>query len=114
MAKKGWKRPPMTRERLKNQFLNLIGNPFNVIVLITLLILFVFIVIPLLTMVQNTFVVTRGSLRFVQRLYPNAQIGDYTLFSWRYLFGPEAFDSAGKGFQYTTNYSELFILWSIL
>ena len=49
MAKKGWKRPPMTKERLKNQFLNVIGNPFNVIVMITLLILFVFIVIPLLT-----------------------------------------------------------------
>ena len=109
MAKKGWKRPPMTKERFKNQFLNIVGNPFNVIVLITLLILFVFIVIPLLTMVQNTFVVSRGSLRFVQKLYPNAQVGDYTLYSWRYLFGPEAFDSAGRGFQYTTNYSTLFI-----
>ena len=33
MAKKGWKRPPMTKERFKNQFLNIVGNPFNVIVL---------------------------------------------------------------------------------
>ena len=55
MAKKGWKRPPMTWDRFKNQFRNVVGNPFNVIVAITLIILFIFIVIPLLTMIQNTF-----------------------------------------------------------
>ena len=38
MAKKGWSRPPMSRERFRNQFRSLIGNPFNVIVLITLII----------------------------------------------------------------------------
>ena len=51
MAKKGWSRPPMSRERFRNQFRSLIGNPFNVIVLITLILLFALIVIPLLAMV---------------------------------------------------------------
>ena len=60
MAKKGWKRPPMTKTRFKNQLLNVIGNPFNMIVFFTLILLFITIVIPLLSMVQNTFVVSKS------------------------------------------------------
>ncbi|MBR4164884.1 MAG: iron ABC transporter permease, partial [Lachnospiraceae bacterium] len=81
MAKKGWSRPPMTKERLRNQFRSLIGNPFNVIVFITLLLLFTLIIIPLLAMVQNTFVVAKSELRNI----PGAKIGDYTLYYWKYL-----------------------------
>ena len=81
MAKKGWSRPPMTRERLRNQFRSLIGNPFNVIVFITLILLFTLIIIPLLAMVQNTFVVAKSELRNI----PGAKIGDYTLWYWKYL-----------------------------
>ncbi len=81
MAKKGWKRPPMTRKRFKNQFLNIIGNPFNMIVFFTLILLFVLIVIPLLSMVQNTFVVAKSELRNI----PGAKVGDYTLWYWKYL-----------------------------
>ena len=95
MAKKGWKRPPMTAKRFKNQLLSVIGNPFNVIVAITLIILFIFIIIPLLTMIHNTFVTTRGALKEVRKLYPDAQVGSYTLYAWRYLFGKENFISAG-------------------
>ena len=83
MAKKGWSRPPMSRERFKNQFRSLIGNPFNVIVLITLLLLFTLIVIPLLAMVQNTFVVAKAEV--MRRTIPGAKIGDYTLWYWKYL-----------------------------
>lgn len=108
MAKKGWKRPPMTKERFKNQFLNVVGNPFNVIVAITLIILFIFIIIPLLTMIQNTFVTTRGALREVRKLYPDAQVGSYTLYSWRYLFGKENFvSSGGMGLKGTLIYVNL-------
>lgn len=81
MARKGWTRPPMTRERFKNQFRNLVGNPFNVIVMFTLILLFALIVIPLLAMVQNTFVVAKSELRSI----PGASIGDYTLWYWKYL-----------------------------
>ena len=71
----------MSRERLRNQFRDLIGNPFNVIVLITLILLFTLIVIPLLSMLQNTFVVAKSELRNI----PGARIGDYTLWYWKYL-----------------------------
>ena len=108
MAKKGWKRPPMTWKRFKNQFLNVIGNPFNVIVAITLIVLFIFIIIPLLTMIQNTFVTTRGALKEVRKLYPDAQVGSYTLYSWRYLFGAENFvSSGGMGLKGTLIYVNL-------
>ena len=76
---------PMTKTRLKNQFLDLVGNPFNIIVLITLIILFCFIVIPLLTMIQNTFVVAKSDLRMIRATQPGAQIGDFTLYYWKYL-----------------------------
>ena len=81
MAKKGWKRPPMTKTRFKNQFLSVIGNPFNMIVLFTLILLFITIVIPLLSMVQNTFVVAKSELRNI----PGSKVGDYTLWYWKYL-----------------------------
>ena len=81
MAKKGWKHPPMTKERLKNQFNSLIGNPFNVIVFITLILLFVLIIIPLLSMVHNTFIVAKSELRNI----PGAKVGDFTLWYWKYL-----------------------------
>ena len=76
---------PMTKTRLKNQFLDLVGNPFNIIVLITLIILFCFIVIPLLTMIQNTFVVAKSDLRMIRATQPDAKIGDFTLYYWKYL-----------------------------
>ena len=53
--KQGKIRYPMTRERLKNQFLNVVKNPFNMIVFFSLIILFCLIVIPLLQMVASTF-----------------------------------------------------------
>ena len=45
-------RPPVRKsqrwKRLKNQFLNVVGNPFNMVVFFSLLILFCLIIIPLL------------------------------------------------------------------
>lgn len=74
-------RKPFTWVRLKNQFLNVVGNPFNVIVFLTLIILVCLIVIPLLSMIQNTFVVAKAELRSIK----GAKIGDYTLWYWKYL-----------------------------
>ncbi len=110
MAKKGWKRPPMTKKRFKNQFLSVIGNPFNVIVLITLIMLFIFIVVPLLTMVLNTFTVTRGSADMARLVDKTAKPGDFSTWAWQYLFGPDSFRSAGnlglKGTQFYTDLLE--------
>jgi len=62
--------------------MGLLRNPFNVIVFVCLIMLFCLIVIPLLTMISNTFTVAKAELRNL----PGAEIGDLTLFYWRYLF----------------------------
>ena len=74
-------RKRLTKTRIKNQILNVVGNPFNMIVFFTLIILFCMIVIPLLNMIQNSFIVAKAELRSI----PGAQIGDYTLYYWKYL-----------------------------
>ena len=77
------KRPrrPFNRMRLKNQILNVVKNPFNIVVAISLVVLFCLIVIPLLQMIASTFTVAKSELR---RL-PGAKVGDFTLYYWKYL-----------------------------
>ena len=55
MSKKALPKKPLTKRRLKNLILNVVKNPFNMIVLISLIILFCLIIIPLLTMIATTF-----------------------------------------------------------
>ena len=74
-------RHPMTKTRFKNLFLNVVKNPFNIVVAISLVILFCLIVIPLLQMIASTFTVAKGELRRI----PGAQVGDFTLYYWKYL-----------------------------
>ena len=50
----------MTKTRLKNLILNVVKNPFNMIVLVSLVVLFCLIVIPLLTMVKETFTLAQS------------------------------------------------------
>ena len=74
-------RRPFNKTRLKNQFLNVVTNPFNMIVAITLIILFCLIVIPLLQMIASTFTVgTRSEAREA-----GAAVGDFTLYYWKYI-----------------------------
>ena len=61
--KRGKIRYPITKERLKNQFLNVVRNPFNMIVFFSLIILFCLIVIPLLQMVASTFTAAKSEIR---------------------------------------------------
>ena len=76
---------PLTRTRLKNEFLNVVKNPFNMIVAVTLVILFCLIAIPLLQMVATTFTAAKAELSRIRRTDPNAQIGSFTLYYWKYL-----------------------------
>lgn len=76
---------PLTRTRLKNEFLNVVKNPFNMIVAVTLVILFCLIVIPLLQMVATTFTAAKAELSRIRRTDPDAQIGSFTLYYWKYL-----------------------------
>ena len=80
VSKNGLPRKPLTRRRLKNLILNVLKNPFNMVVLVSLIILFCLIIIPLLTMISNTFTLAQGELRRVQ-----GHVGDFTLYYWKYI-----------------------------
>ena len=65
---------------MKNQILNVVKNPFNMIVAISLIILFCLIVIPLLQMVAETFTASKSEIRRI-----GGNVGDFTLYYWRYI-----------------------------
>ena len=81
MSKKDLPRKPLTKTRLKNLILNVVKNPFNMIVLVSLVVLFCLIVIPLLTMVKSTFTLAQSELRRNH----GATIGQFTLYYWKYM-----------------------------
>ena len=80
MSKNVLPRKPLTKRRLKNLILNVLKNPFNMVVLVSLIILFCLIIIPLLTMISSTFTLAQGELRRVQ-----GHVGDFTLYYWKYI-----------------------------
>lgn len=80
VSKNSLPRKPLTRRRLKNLILNVLKNPFNMVVLVSLIILFCLIIIPLLTMISSTFTLAQGELRRVQ-----GHVGDFTLYYWKYI-----------------------------
>ena len=80
VSKNGLPRKPLTKRRLKNLILNVLKNPFNMVVLVSLIILFCLIIIPLLTMISSTFTLAQGELRRVQ-----GHVGDFTLYYWKYI-----------------------------
>ncbi|MCD8329127.1 MAG: iron ABC transporter permease [Lachnospiraceae bacterium] len=81
MAKEKRKRQPFSTTRLKNQFLNVVTNPFNVIVLICLVILFCLIVIPLLEMIASTFTIATKSDAHMS----GDAVGSFSLYYWKYI-----------------------------
>ena len=80
MSKNTLPKKPLTKKRLKNLILNVVKNPFNMIVLVSLIVLFCLIVIPLLTMVKSTFTLAQSELRRV-----DGKVGDFTLYYWKYM-----------------------------
>ena len=80
VSKNGLPRKPLTKRRLKNLILNVLKNPFNMVVLVSLIILFCLIIIPLLTMISSTFTLAQGELRRVQ-----GHVGGFTLYYWKYI-----------------------------
>ena len=80
MSKNTLPKKPLTKKRLKNLILNVVRNPFNMIVLVSLIVLFCLIVIPLLTMIKSTFTLAQSELRRV-----DGHVGDFTLYYWKYM-----------------------------
>lgn len=83
MNRQGTKKP-LSIKRLKNQFFNLVGNPFNMVVLISLVALVALIVLPLLQMLKETVTLSRSELRRV-----DGHVGDFTLYYWKYLLASQ-------------------------
>jgi iron(III) transport system permease protein len=73
-------RQGFNRTRLKNQLIDLFTNPFNVIVIITLIILFCLVIIPLLQMISSTFLLAKSEQRRVHQ-----EVGSLTLYYWKYM-----------------------------
>lgn len=73
-------------KRLKNQIKAIVTNPYNVIVLIAILLLTYLIVLPLLDMISSTFELAQRDLRVVGA---DAEVGQFTLYYWQRLLASE-------------------------
>lgn len=70
----------LSAKRIKNQVAGIVTNPYNVIILLTLCMLFLLVIVPLLSVIQKTFVLAETELRKA-----GGSAGDLTLYYWRYL-----------------------------
>ena len=73
---------PFRWKRIKNAFLNVFTNPYNIIVLVSLIVLVYFIVVPLGDIIATTFKVQQRDIRRI----PGSSEGDFTLYYWNRLF----------------------------
>ncbi len=71
--------------RIKNGLRNAFTNPYNIIVIVAIVLLAYLIVVPLLEMISTTFQAANKDLRRI----PGAQVGDFTLFYWNRLLFTE-------------------------
>ena len=68
--------------RLKNQIEAVVTNPYNVIVLIAIVLLTYLIVLPLLDMISTSFTLAQKDARLA-----GGAAGDFTLYYWQRLLG---------------------------
>ena len=71
--------------RLKNQIKAVVTNPYNIIVLIAIILLTYLIVVPLLDMLATTFQLAQRDLRSV----PGGVPGEFTFFYWQRLLASD-------------------------
>ena len=71
--------------RLKNQIKAVVTNPYNVIVLIAIVLLTYLIILPLLDMLSTTFQLSQRDLRAV----PGGVAGEFTLYYWQRLLASD-------------------------
>lgn len=71
--------------RLKNQIKAVVTNPYNIIVLIAVVLLVYLIVLPLLDMIATTFDLAQRDIRAVG----GGKAGDFTLYYWQRLLASE-------------------------
>ena len=71
--------------RVRNQIRSVVTNPYNVIVLVTVILLTYLIVFPLLDMLSTTFTLSQRDLREVAGGVP----GQFTFFYWKRLLASQ-------------------------
>ena len=71
--------------RLKNQIVEVVTNPYNVIVLVAIILLTYLIVFPLVDMLKTTFELSQRDLRNV----PGGTAGEFTFYYWKRLLASE-------------------------
>lgn len=71
--------------RMKNQIKAVVTNPYNIIVLIAVVLLVYLIVLPLLDMIATTFELAQRDIRAVG----GGKAGDFTLYYWQRLLASE-------------------------
>ena len=71
--------------RLKNQIKAVVTNPYNIIVLVAIVLLVYLIVLPLLDMIATTFELAQRDIRAVG----GGKAGDFTLYYWQRLLASE-------------------------
>ena len=72
---------PFRWKRIKNALINAFTNPYNIIVLVSLVVLVYFIVVPLGDIIATTFKVQARDIRRI----PGSAEGDFTLYYWNRL-----------------------------
>ena len=72
---------PFRWKRIKNALINVFTNPYNIIVLVSLIVLVYFIVVPLGDIIATTFRVQQRDIRRI----PGSVEGDFTLYYWNRL-----------------------------
>lgn len=72
------------KRRLKNKFLSVVTNPYNVIVLIVIILLAYLILLPLLDMITTTFTLVQRDVR-----QAGGTPGEFTLYYWHRLLASE-------------------------
>lgn len=70
--------------RIKNQIRSIVTNPYNLIVLIALILLTYFIVLPLLDMISTSVTLAKRDVRIA-----GGQAGEFTLYYWKRIFASE-------------------------
>lgn len=70
--------------RIKNQIRSVVTNPYNLIVLIALILLTYFIVLPLLDMISTSVTLAKRDVRIA-----GGQVGEFTLYYWKRIFASE-------------------------
>lgn len=70
--------------RIKNQIRSVVTNPYNLIVLIALILLTYFIVLPLLDLISTSVTLAKRDVRMA-----GGHAGDFTLYYWKRIFASE-------------------------